>query len=298
VNYARTAIMLAAMTGLFLAIGYLLAGEAGMLMALLVAGGMNFFAYWNSDKMVLSQYGAKEVDARTAPEFVGIVKRLADRAGLPMPRVYIMENDQPNAFATGRSPDKAAVAATTGLMRMLSREELEGVMAHELAHVMNRDTLTMTITATLAGAIGMLANFAMFFGGSRNNPLGIVGVILVAILSPLAAMVVQMAISRGNEYVADRTGAEISGNPLALASALQKIEQVGLRIDNRVAEAHPETAHMFIINPLHANKRDSLFSTHPATSNRIAALQEIARGTRSTPPQSVRRRRFKKGPWG
>jgi heat shock protein HtpX len=298
VNYARTAIMLAAMTGLFLAIGYLLAGEAGMLMALLVAGGMNFFAYWNSDKMVLSQYGAKEVDARTAPEFVGIVKRLAGRAGLPMPRVYIMENDQPNAFATGRSPENAAVAATTGLMRMLSREELEGVMAHELAHVMNRDTLTMTITATLAGAIGMLANFAMFFGGSRNNPLGIVGVILVAILSPLAAMVVQMAISRGNEYVADRTGAEISGNPLALASALQKIEQVSLRIDNRVAEAHPETAHMFIINPLHANKRDSLFSTHPATSNRIAALQELAQSSGGRPSRTVRRRRFRKGPWG
>ncbi|MBT4083783.1 MAG: zinc metalloprotease HtpX [Alphaproteobacteria bacterium] len=297
-NYARTAIMLAAMTGLFLAIGYLLAGEAGMLMALLVAGGMNFFAYWNSDKMVLSQYGAKEVDARTAPEFVGIVKRLAGRAGLPMPRVYIMENDQPNAFATGRSPENAAVAATTGLMRMLSREELEGVMAHELAHVMNRDTLTMTITATLAGAIGMLANFAMFFGGSRNNPLGIVGVILVAILSPLAAMVVQMAISRGNEYVADRTGAEISGNPLALASALQKIEQVSLRIDNRVAEAHPETAHMFIINPLHANKRDSLFSTHPATSNRIAALQELAQSSGGRPSRTVRRRRFRKGPWG
>ena len=290
--------MLAAMTGLFLAIGYLLAGEAGMLMALLVAGGMNFFAYWNSDKMVLSQYGAKEVDARTAPEFVGIVKRLAGRAGLPMPRVYIMENDQPNAFATGRSPENAAVAATTGLMRMLSREELEGVMAHELAHVMNRDTLTMTITATLAGAIGMLANFAMFFGGSRNNPLGIVGVILVAILSPLAAMVVQMAISRGNEYVADRTGAEISGNPLALASALQKIEQVSLRIDNRVAEAHPETAHMFIINPLHANKRDSLFSTHPATSNRIAALQERAQSSGGRPSRTVRRRRFRKGPWG
>ena len=297
-NYARTAIMLAAMTGLFLAIGYLLAGEAGVLMALLVAGGMNFFAYWNSDKMVLSQYGAKEVDARTAPEFVGIVKRLAGRAGLPMPRVYIMENDQPNAFATGRSPENAAVAATTGLMRMLSREELEGVMAHELAHVMNRDTLTMTITATLAGAIGMLANFAMFFGGSRNNPLGIVGVILVAILSPLAAMVVQMAISRGNEYVADRTGAEISGNPLALASALQKIEQVSLRIDNRVAEAHPETAHMFIINPLHANKRDSLFSTHPATSNRIAALQELAQSSGGRPSRTVRRRRFRKGPWG
>jgi len=172
------------------------------------------------------------------------------------------------------------------------------VMAHELAHVMNRDTLTMTITATLAGAIGMLANFAMFFGGSRNNPLGIVGVILVAILSPLAAMVVQMAISRGNEYVADRTGAEISGNPLALASALQKIEQVSLRIDNRVAEAHPETAHMFIINPLHANKRDSLFSTHPATSNRIAALQELAQSSGGRPSRTVRRRRFRKGPWG
>lgn len=296
-NFARTAMLLAGMTGLFLAIGYLLGGEAGMLIAFMLAAGMNFHAYWNSDRMVLSQYGAREVDARTAPAFYSIVEGLANRARLPMPRVYIMENDQPNAFATGRNPGNAAVAATTGLMRMLNRDELEGVMAHELAHIRNRDTLTMTITATLAGAIGMLANFAMFFGGSRNNPLGIVGVILVAILSPIAAMVVQMAISRGNEYAADRAGAKISGKPLALASALGKIEGASQRIDNQVAETHPETAHLFIINPLHAHRRDRMFSTHPATANRIAALHEMAREAGQIPSSASPPTRARRGPW-
>ncbi len=296
-NFARTAILLAGMTGLFLAVGFMLGGEMGMVIAFMLAAGMNVFAYWNSGFMVLSQYGAREVDAATAPGLHGIVKGLAGRAGLPMPRVYIMDNDQPNAFATGRNPENAAVAATTGLIGMLNRDELAGVMAHELAHVRNRDTLTMTVTATLAGAIGMLANFAMFFGGSRNNPLGIMGVILVAILSPIAAMVVQMAISRGNEYTADKTGAEISGNPLALASALQKIAGAGQRIDNQVAEAHPETAHLFIINPLHAHRRDSLFSSHPATANRIAALEQMAQEQRRTPMGPSPLPSTRRGPW-
>lgn len=225
-NYMKTAILLAGLMALFGAVGFLIGGEAGMLIALGLAAAMNLFAYWNSDRMVLSMYGAREVDARTAPEFHGLVAELAQRAGLPMPRVYVIDNDQPNAFATGRNPENAAVAATTGLLHSLSREEIAGVMAHELAHVKNRDTLIMTITATLAGAIGMLANFAMFFGGSsdnRNNPLGIIGSIAIMILAPIAAMLVQMAISRSREYAADRMGAEIAGDPTWLASALQRI---------------------------------------------------------------------------
>src|SRR5512134_3668348 len=212
-NYVRTAVLLAAMTGLFLAVGFVIGGEAGMLVALAVAAAMNLFAYWNSDKVVLRMYGAKEVDRASAPQLHGIVETLAERAGLPMPRIYIIENDQPNAFATGRNPQNAAVAATTGLLSMMTSEEIAGVMAHELAHIKNRDTLTMTITATIAGAIGMLANFAMFFGHSRDssgspNPLGVVGALVVMIVAPLAAMLVQMAISRGREYEADRMGAE------------------------------------------------------------------------------------------
>lgn len=275
-NMVKTGMLLAAMTALFMGIGFMLGGEAGMLLALLFAGGMNLFAYWNSDKMVLRMYGAREVDEAAAPEFVRIVRQLAANAELPMPRTFIIETDQPNAFATGRNPENAAVAATTGLIRMLSPEELAGVMAHELAHIKNRDTLIMTVTATIAGAISMLANFALFFGGSRNNPLGIVGVILMMILAPLAAALVQMAISRTREYSADAGGAEICGRPQWLASALKKIEQGASRIDNEPAEANPATAHMFIINPLHAHKRDSLFSTHPATANRVAKLMEMA----------------------
>jgi heat shock protein HtpX len=275
-NMVKTGMLLAAMTALFMGIGFMLGGEAGMLLALLFAGGMNLFAYWNSDKMVLRMYGAREVDEAAAPEFVRIVRQLAANADLPMPRTFIIETDQPNAFATGRNPENAAVAATTGLIRMLSPEELAGVMAHELAHIKNRDTLIMTVTATIAGAISMLANFALFFGGSRNNPLGIVGVILMMILAPLAAALVQMAISRTREYSADAGGAEICGRPQWLASALKKIEQGASRIDNEPAEANPATAHMFIINPLHAHKRDSLFSTHPATANRVAKLMEMA----------------------
>ncbi|MGD8808173.1 MAG: zinc metalloprotease HtpX [Gammaproteobacteria bacterium] len=279
-NYVRTAILLAGMTALFMGCGYMIGGEAGMLIALLLAGGMNFFAYWSSDKVVLRMYGAREVTKAEAPGFYNIVAQLAEKAALPMPRVYIIENDQPNAFATGRNPENAAVAATTGLLRNLTHEEIAGVMAHELAHVKNRDTLTMTITATIAGAISMLANFAMFAGffggGNRNNPLGIVGVLLVAILAPLAAMLVQMAISRTREYAADRMGAEISGRPLWLASALEKLERGAHGIDNEAAERNPATAHMFIINPLHAHSVDSLFSTHPSTANRIRRLRELA----------------------
>lgn len=284
-NYFKTGLLLAAMTALFGAIGFLIGGEAGMLIALAVAAAMNLFAYWNSDKMVLSMYGAREVDAQSAPEFHGMVQQLAQRAGLPMPKVYVIDNDQPNAFATGRNPENAAVAATTGLLQSLSREEIAGVMAHELGHVKNRDTLIMTITATLAGAIGMLANFAMFFGGSRDNRsgLGIIGSIAVMILAPVAAMLVQMAISRSREYEADKAGAEISGNPQALASALQRISGTVERVPNQQAEGNPATAHMFIINPLHGGAMDSLFSTHPSTENRVAALMQLAGGMRSQP---------------
>ena len=235
-NLFRTGILLAAMTALFMGIGYLIGGEAGMLIALVVAAAMNLFAYWNSDKMVLRMYRARQVDARTAPEFYAIVERLAGNAGLPMPKVYVIDTPQPNAFATGRNPQNAAVAATTGLLNSLSRDEIAGVMAHELAHVKNRDTLIMTITATLAGAISMLANFALFFGGNRNNPLGIVGSIALMILAPLAAALVQMAISRTREYAADREGTAICGNPVWLASALQKIAGGAARI-HRVTEA-------------------------------------------------------------
>ena len=275
-NYLRTAILLAGMTALFLVIGFLIGGEVGMLFALVLALGMNAFAYWNSGKMVLSMYGARQVDRRSAPAFYGIVEQLAANAGLPMPRVFVIDGDQPNAFATGRNPEHAAVAAITGLLKRLSSEEAAGVMAHELAHVKNRDTLTMTITATLAGAISMLASFGLFFGGNRNNPLGIVGVILVAVMAPMAAMVVQMAVSRSREYEADRIGAEICGHPLWLASALEKIQSSAQRIDNSAAERNPATAHLFIINPLHAHKVDSLFSTHPNTANRVARLRQMA----------------------
>jgi heat shock protein HtpX len=247
-----------------------------MLIALAIAVGMNVFAYWNSDRMVLSMYGANQVDARTAPGLYGTVEQLAARGGLPMPKVYVIDNDQPNAFATGRNPENAAVAATTGLLRLLSTEEIAGLMAHELAHVKNRDTLIMTVTATIAGAISMLATFAMFFGGNRNNPLGFIGTILIMILAPVAAMLVQMAISRTREYAADREGAEICGHPMWLADALGKLELGARQIDNPQAENNPATAHMFIVNPLHARSIDGLFSTHPNMKNRIRLLREMA----------------------
>jgi heat shock protein HtpX len=272
----RTGLLLAGLTALFLAAGYLLGGQTGMAVALVIALAMNVFSYWNSDKLVLKMYGAREVDARVAPALYGIVEQLAHRAGLPMPRVYIIENPQPNAFATGRNPENAAVAATTGLLQILDHDEFAGVMAHELAHVKNRDTLIMTVTATIAGALGMLANFALFFGGNRNNPLGFVGTILVMILAPVAAMLVQMAISRTREYGADRIGAEICGQPMWLASALQKLEAGAQQIDNPAAEDNPATAHLFIVNPLHARAVDSMFSTHPSVENRVRKLREMA----------------------
>ncbi|MEN3794034.1 zinc metalloprotease HtpX [Fulvimarina sp. MAC3] len=274
-NMLKTAALIAALTALFMGLGLLIGGRAGMMIALVIAAGMNLFAYWNADKMVLKMHRAKEVDERSAPEFYSIVASLAQRAGLPMPKIYVIDNPQPNAFATGRNPDNAAVAATTGLLNQLSHEEVAGVMAHELAHVQNRDTLTMTITATIAGAISMLANFGMFFGGNRNNPLGIVGMLAAVIVAPLAAMLVQTAVSRTREYSADRRGAEICGQPGWLASALEKIAKASGRIPNETAERNPATAHMFIINPLSGNKMAGLFSTHPDINERIALLREM-----------------------
>ncbi len=289
-NIVRTAMLLAFMTALFMGVGLLVGGKGGMMIALVIAVAMNFFSYWNSDRMVLSMYGAQEVDERTAPEYYGIVRDLAKNAGLPMPRVYVLNSEQPNAFATGRNPENAAVAASTGLLHALSYEEVAGVMAHELAHIQNRDTLTMTITATFAGAISMLANFAMFFGGSRdnNNPLGFVGILVTMIVAPFAAMLVQMAISRTREYSADRRGAEICGNPLWLASALKKIAMAAERVPNMSAERNPVTAHMFIINPLSGERMDNLFSTHPNTENRIAALEGLAQEMRQRSTEAVR----------
>lgn len=277
-NMMRTAMLLAFMTALFMGVGFLIGGRSGMMIAFVVAAGMNFFSYWNSGNMVLSTYNAQAVDEHSAPEFFGMIRDLAANAGLPMPRVYLYDSPQPNAFATGRNPENAAVAASTGLLNALTPQEVAGVMAHELAHVQNRDTLTMTITATLAGAISMLGNFAFFFGGRRdsNSPLGGIGALVAMIVAPLAAMLVQMAISRTREYAADRRGAEICGNPLWLASALGKIAGAAAHVPNEDAERHPATAHMFIINPLSGRPMDNLFSTHPNTESRIAALQAMS----------------------
>lgn len=280
-NLLKTGMLLATLTALFMGVGYLIGGSGGAFIAFLVAAGMNLFSYWNADSLVLRMHRAREVDRSSAPELYGIVEELARRGGLPMPKVYLIDNPQPNAFATGRNPENAAVAATTGILNHLTREELAGVIGHELTHVKNRDTLTMTVAATIAGAISMLANFAFFFGGSRNNnnPLGFVGVILAAVTAPLAAMLIQMAISRTREYSADRGGAELCGNPLWLASALAKIERAAGRAPMLTAEQNPATAPLFIINPLSGERMDNLFSTHPATENRIAALQQMARGS-------------------
>jgi heat shock protein HtpX len=308
-SYLRTAVLLAGMTALFLGVGWLIGGKGGVAIAFLVALATNAFAYWNSDKMVLRMYGAREVDAATAPQYYAAVERLARNAGLPMPRVYVMENDQPNAFATGRNPQNAAVAATTGLLRRLSPEEVAGVMAHELAHVKNRDTLIMTVTATIAGAISMLANFAFFFGGSRDGesrPLGFVGILLVALLAPAAAMIVQMAISRTREYEADRLGAEICGRPTWLADALERIQEGVRQIPNPRAERNPATTHLFIANPLHGRSFSALFSSHPPTGERVRRLRAMsgqeASGTGGFPrpagsgPWGTQARRG--GPWG
>jgi heat shock protein HtpX len=304
-SYFRTAILLAALTALFMGIGFLIGGQSGMLIALGVAAAMNLFAYWNSDKMVLRMYGAHEVDARSAPELNALVSRLAANAGLPMPRVFIMENPQPNAFATGRNPQNAAVAVTTGLLDTVNEQELAGVVAHELGHVKNRDTLLMTMTATIAGAISMLANFGMFFGNRSNNGgnVGVAGTLLLVILGPLAAGLVQMAISRTREYAADRAGAEISRDPIALATALEKIATAAHHIPNMEAEKNPASAHLFIVNPLSGARMDNLFSTHPNVENRVAALEEMARAmgaqgaSADAGPWSAERRVAGRGPW-
>lgn len=278
-NLMKTAILMAAITALFMAIGSMLGGQQGMMIALLVALGMNFFSYWFSDKMVLKMYNAQEVDETSAPQFYRMVRELADKAQLPMPKVYIIQEDAPNAFATGRNPEHAAVAATTGIMRVLSERELRGVMAHELAHVKHRDILISTVSATMAGAISMLANFAMFFSGrdSEGRPANPIVSILVMILAPIAASLIQMAISRAREFEADRGGAEISGDPAALASALDKIHRYAQGIPLEAAERHPETAQMMIMNPLSGGGIKGLFSTHPATEERIERLMALAR---------------------
>ena len=278
-NMMKTAILMAAITALFMAIGSMLGGRSGMMLALLFALGMNFFSYWFSDKMVLRMYNAQQVDETTAPQFYGMVRELAQRAGLPMPRVYLINEDAPNAFATGRNPQHAAVAATTGILRILSERELRGVMAHELAHVRHRDILISTVSATMAGAISMLANFAMFFGGrdEEGRPANPLAGLLVAILAPLAASLIQMAISRAREFEADRGGAEISGDPAALASALQKIHHYAAGIPLLPAEKHPETAQMMIMNPLSGGGLRGLFSTHPSTEERVERLMAMAR---------------------
>ncbi len=277
---------MAGLTGLFVTVGFLVGGSAGMVLAFLFAVGTNLLAYWNSDKAVLSMYGARPVDDQTAPRLVHLVRQLSQAAALPMPKVCIVENPQPNAFATGRNPEHAAVCVTTGLLQRVSDEELAGVLSHELGHVKNRDTLTMTITATIAGAVSMLANFAFFFGGGRRNPLGLIGVLLVSMLAPIAAVLVQMTISRTREFEADRAGAEISGRPLWLASALAHIDRTAQATDNPQADANPATAHMFIVNPLHGGF-SGLFSSHPSTSERVARLRAMAGMPANT-----------SGPWG
>ncbi|MCC4114502.1 zinc metalloprotease HtpX [Aromatoleum toluclasticum] len=278
-NWLKTSILMAGIVALFGAVGGMLGGKQGMLMALVFGGAMNVWAYWFSDKMVLRMYNARQVDETSSPYLYNMVRGLAQRAGLPMPKVYIIDEEQPNAFATGRNPDHAAVAATTGIVRMLSERELRGVMAHELAHVKNRDILISTISATVAGAISMLAQFGMFFGGNRDGerPNPVLG-ILVMILAPMAAMIIQMAISRTREFGADRGGAEISGDPEALASALAKIDAYARGIPMHVAEAHPETAQMMIMNPLSGGGLRGLFSTHPSTQERVARLREMMVG--------------------
>ena len=271
---------MAAMTALFAFAGVAMGGLEGMIVALLFAVGMNAFAWYNSDQMVLRIY--KAVPLSSSDPLHKMVAQLAKNANLPIPKVYEIPNEQPNAFATGRNPENSAVAATTGLLSRLTKEEIAAVMAHELAHIKNRDTTIMVVAATFAGAISMLANFMMFFGNRRNNQMGFLGILAMMILAPLAASLIQMAISRSREYEADRVGAEICGNPMWLASALQRIEGFAKKIDNYSAERNPSTAHMFIINPLHAHKHDRLFSTHPSTTNRVNALKNLANNSRSS----------------
>ena len=278
-NWVKTAMLMAAITALFVVIGGMIGGSKGMMLALIVALGMNFFSYWFSDKLVLKMYNAQEVDEASAPQFYRMIRELATRAQMPMPKVYLIDENAPNAFATGRNPEHAAVAATTGILRVLSERELRGVMAHELAHVKHRDILISTVSATMAGAISALANFAMFFGGRdsegrRSNP---IASIAVAMLAPLAGALIQMAISRAREFEADRGGAQISGDPQALASALEKIHAYAAGVPFPTAEQHPATAQMMIMNPLAGGGISKLFSTHPATEERVARLMEMAR---------------------
>ncbi len=281
-NWLKTSILMAGIIALFGAIGMMLGGKQGMLLALVFGGAMNVFAYWNSDKMVLRMYNAQQVDETSSPYLYNMVRELAGRAQLPMPKVYIIHEDQPNAFATGRNPENAAVAATTGILQMLSERELRGVMAHELAHVKHRDILISTISATMAGAISALANFAMFFSGrdEEGRPTNMIASIAVSLLAPLAASLIQMAISRAREFEADRGGAEIANDPHALADALMKIDAFARGIPMPTAEAHPETGQMMIMNPLSGGGLRGLFSTHPATEERVARLRALAGGRR------------------
>lgn len=303
----RTGLLLAAITALFLVVGYGLGGESGMMTAFVFALATNFFSYWFSDKIVLSMYRAQPLDTAQNPRLSAMVERLARNADIPVPQTYIIDSAQPNAFATGRNPRHGALAMTTGLLNLLDEREVAAVLSHEMGHIRNYDTLTMTVTATIAGAIGMLANFAFFFGGRRDeegNRMSGMSAFLIAILAPLAAMLVQMAISRTREYGADAAGAEISQDPLALASALRKISGTAQRVSNAPAEENPATAHMFIINPLHGGGLTSLFSTHPDTESRIAALEAIAQGMgRATADIVVRNTTLThgknaRGPWG
>ena len=276
-NWLKTSLLMAAIMALFGVLGSSMGGASGMLMALVFGGAMNLFAYWFSDKMVLRMYNAQEVDAASAPQFYAMVRELAHQAQLPMPRVYLIDEAQPNAFATGRNPEHAAVAATTGILHLLSARELRGVMAHELAHVQHRDILISTISATMAGAISSLANFALMFGGrdSEGRPSNPIASIALALLAPLAATLIQMAISRAREFEADRGGAEICGDPDALASALAKIDAYARGIPMPTADEHPATAQMMIMNPLSGGGLAGLFSTHPATEERVARLRAM-----------------------
>jgi len=277
-NLLKTAVLMAAITALFMLLGAYVGGRQGMVVALLVACGLNFFSYWFSDKLVLKMYNAREVDETSAPQFYRMVAELVQRAGLPMPRVYVIDEAAPNAFATGRNPEHAAVAATTGIMQVLSANELRAVMAHELTHVAHRDILISTISATMAGAISMLANFAVFFGGrdSEGRPANPIAGLAVMLLAPLAASLIQLAISRAREFEADRGGAELSGDPRSLASALEKIQAYARGTPLIAAERNPQTAQMMIVNPLHGGGIASLFSTHPSTEERVARLLAMA----------------------
>jgi heat shock protein HtpX len=298
-NYFKTAVLLAALTALFGVVGLSLGGFTGMVIALVMAVATNAFAYWNADRMALAAHGAQEVTMDTAPELVSMVHQLAENAGLPPPRTYVVNESQPNAFATGRNPENSAVAVTTGLMEILTREELAGVVAHELAHIKNRDTLTMTVAATVAGAISSLMNFAYMFGRGRDRP-NPIAMILMVILAPLSASVIQMAISRSREYVADSMGAQICGNPVWLARALEKISGGVARIPNESAEMRPSTAPLFIVNPLSGRQMDNLFSTHPATANRVEALMQQASsmGLLQNAGYGQSGAQLQKGPWG